>query len=261
MTRSTMSKPEVVILGAGNVATHLAEALSSKARITQIYNHNLTGAEELAGKIGATAIDSIDNLSQTADFYIISIKDDAIKPLAAALGERRGIWCHTSGSVSIDSLSTISKTTGVIYPMQTFSKDVAVEMSEVPFFIEGSTDAVTGKIKALAELISKNAHEADSDTRAKLHIAAVFACNFTNRLWDISSKVLEPLGLDFSVLGPLVKATLDKAVATSPHSGQTGPARRNDLEIIRKHVNMLQGEERTLYCMLSDSIINQYHKK
>lgn len=134
-----------------------------------------------------------------------------------------GLWAHTSGSVPMSALSPISDTYGVFYPMQTFSKDVSVDMAKVPIFIEGSSENVTEHLKEYASLISSKVYEADSERRARLHIAAVFACNFTNRLWDISANLLKGIGLEFDTMQPLVETMLTKACAVTPHEGQTGP--------------------------------------
>ena len=260
MERTLTDPPKkIVILGAGNVATHLALNLSRHANITQIYNRHIDGARELADRVGATAIDDPRLLERDADLYIISVKDDAIACLAEQLRGFGGLWVHTSGSVTMETLSVISDTYGVFYPMQTFSKDVDDNMSEVPMFIEGNTTVTVKRLKKFAAMISDRVYEADSERRAKLHIAAVFACNFTNRLWDISASLLKELGLGFDTMKPLVEAMLTKACAVSPHEGQTGPARRNDRKIIDKHIEMLDGEAKDLYAILTESIIKQYH--
>lgn len=249
----------VVILGAGNVATHLAINLARHTHVRQIYNHNLSGAEVLAAKVGAQAIDNLDSLCTDAGLYIISVKDDAIAEIAQKLKGVGGLWAHTSGSVGMEALAAISCDYGVFYPMQTFSKDVDVNMHEVPIFIEGNNPETARLLKQYASLISEKVYYADSEHRAKLHIAAVFACNFTNRLWDISASLLKELGLGFETMRPLVEAMLAKACEVTPREGQTGPARRNDRKIINKHLEMLDGENKELYSILSESIIKQYY--
>lgn len=255
----TGNEKDIVILGAGNVATHLAINLSRQAHISQIYNHNIKGAQELATQVGAEAIDNLRALDPHAGLYIISVKDDAIATIAEYMKGFGGLWAHTSGSVPMSALSPISDTYGVFYPMQTFSKYVGVDMAKVPIFIEGSSENVTEHLKEYASLISSKVYEADSERRARLHIAAVFACNFTNRLWDISANLLKKIGLEFDTMQPLVEAMLTKACAVTPHEGQTGPARRKDMKIIKKHLEMLEGEDKELYSILSDSIIKQYY--
>ena len=148
---------------------------------------------------------------------------------------------------------------GVLYPMQTFSKDADVDMTEVPFFIEGCNGDVTRAIRELASSLSHKVIEVSSANRVKLHIAAVFACNFTNYMWAQSADILESIGADFSVMHPLIKATLDKTLTMSPHDGQTGPARRGDVDIIKKHLSMLSGVKHKLYETLSTDIMNEYH--
>ncbi|MCM1504933.1 MAG: DUF2520 domain-containing protein [Muribaculum sp.] len=251
---------KVVILGAGNVATHIAHALADKTDILQVYNHRIAGAETLASRIGAEAIDSISDLDKSADLYIISVKDDAIPELARSLkGFEYGIWAHTSGSVSMEALDGVGSGHGVIYPLQTFSKDSGIKMSEVPFFLEASSPQAMKLIEETAQLISGHIHYADSNRRCRLHIAAVFACNFTNYMWTQADRLLHDYGLDIRVFRSLISATFEKAMAISPEEGQTGPARRGDKAIMAKHESMLSGETEELYRVLSESIFNHYN--
>ncbi|MCM1093061.1 MAG: F420-dependent NADP oxidoreductase [Lachnospiraceae bacterium] len=252
---------KAAIIGAGNVATHLAKKLSESTTITQIYSRNIDNARTLASATGAEAIDDISLLSKDADIYIISVKDDAIPEIVAQAGKSNALWVHTSGSVAMETLAPISRHHGVLYPMQTFSKEIAVDMEKVPIFIEGCDKESLDKIRIFAERISPNVSEADSDARKKLHIAAVFACNFTNYLWGFSVDILKSIGQDLSVMEPLVKATFEKALNVSPHEGQTGPARRNDLKTIQKHLDELQGDAKDIYSLLSLNIIKKYHNE
>lgn len=254
-----MKQPEIVLLGAGNVATHMARALAPFCNISQIYNHHIEGASELAAAVGAEAIDDIDRLRRDADLYIISVKDDAISPLAEKLGKLDGVWVHTSGTVAAETLRPITDRYGVLYPMQTFSKSINVDMSTVPVFIEAPDAETLETIRRVALLMTANVSELDSESRRKLHIAAVFACNFTNYLWQHSVNILKDIGLDFSVMGPLVEATLAKALTTGPEKGQTGPARRNDTATIAKHLDLLDGEAHKLYADLSQYITSHYN--
>ncbi len=253
-------RKKVVILGAGNVATHLAQALADKTDILQIYNHRIDSAKSLSGRIGAEAIDSLSDLNKNADLYIISVKDDAISELVGSLqGLSNGIWVHTSGSVAMDALNGLGSGHGVLYPLQTFSKDAEVEMAEVPFFIEASSSDTLVQIEETARLMSDRIYHADSDRRTRLHIAAVFACNFTNYMLTQADELLHDEGLDIRVFRSLIEAAFDKAMTISPENGQTGPARRGDVAIIDKHESMLSGEKKELYRVLSESIFKHYH--
>lgn len=253
-------KKRAVIIGAGNVATHLAIALSQHIQISQIYSRHITTAQELCKHIaGATAINDIALIDPSADFYIISIKDDAIKEIVNAVNINNGIWVHTSGSISMDTFNGKMKQYGVLYPLQTFTRDVAVDIQDVPFFIEANDNNTLQAIKSLAHLLSPKVYEADSSIRCTLHTAAVFACNFTNFMWCQADEILHKCGLSFDIFEPLVKATLDKAVKISPKEGQTGPARRGDKNIITKHLQSLNDEQAELYAMLSDKIMKQYN--
>ncbi|MDD2960857.1 MAG: DUF2520 domain-containing protein [Muribaculaceae bacterium] len=251
---------KVVIIGAGNVATHLAIALSSKVNIVQIFSRNKDNALTLANKIGGfvEAVDNLDHIESNADVYLISVKDDAIEPIVERVSRlgNNALWLHTSGSKSIDVFRTHLSRFGVLYPLQTFSKDVALNMEEVPFFIEGRDDETSREIKNIATLISNRVFYADSEKRRQMHIAAVFACNFANYLWTISDEILSEANLPFDVLLPLIKASVEKIGKVAPSLAQTGPAARGDMNIISDHLNSLAGNKKEIYQLLSESILN-----
>ena len=151
---------------------------------------------------------------------------------------------------------------GVFYPLQTFSKGVDVNLAEVPVFVEGSNDMTLSVAERLGRAISPKVHHADDDTRCKMHAAAVFACNFTNHLWAIADDILcREAGVDLSVLHPLLKETLRKAMLGRPSDGQTGPAVRGDRGVMDKHAGLLADDEARLYRELSEHIMDYYGVK
>lgn len=253
-------KKKIVIIGAGNVATHLAIALSKVSDIIQIYSRSLSSAEKLCNQIKtATATNQLTAIIPNADIYIISIKDDAIIDVVNNININNGLWVHTSGSVPMDVFEKKMTSFGVLYPLQTFTRDVDVNMNEVPFFIEGNNHDTFNSIKELALMLSPKVYEADSFSRCTLHTAAVFACNFTNFMWSQADEILQQKNLAFDIFEPLIRATLDKALKISPKEGQTGPARRGDKNIINKHIETLNQEQAELYSYLSNKISKQYN--
>ncbi len=257
---NTNPQVKVCLIGAGNVATHLAKALAKQVEITQIYSRNLSNSQQLASLINKPdiAISSLKDINTESDFYIVSVKDDEIANIADNT-PNSGIWAHTSGSIPMSVFEKYKSRYGVFYPLQTFSKNVRLNISEVPFFIEGNSDLSFSKLFALAKQISKNVTPADSSRRKSLHIAAVFACNFANYMWILSDKLLQTDGLNINYLMPLLQETLNKLKILSPIEAMTGPARRGDTQIIKNHLDMLSGDEKEIYKMLSENIIKLYH--
>lgn len=250
----------IVVIGAGNVATHLAKALAKSNEILQIYSKHLANAQLLAQSInGAVAINDLALIDSSADLYIISVKDDAIAHILEGISVNEGLWVHTSGSVSIDMLANKFDRCGVLYPLQTFSREVDVDIAEVPFFIEGKDYDSNQEIEGIALTLSNSVFHANSDQRKQLHIAAVFGCNFVNHMWAISDEILKNAGYNFDILIPLIKATLNKASMVSPHVGQTGPARRGDVSIMNSHEAMLPTKQAELYHTISNSIMTKYN--
>ncbi len=252
----------VVIIGAGNVATHLAIALDRVCDVVQIYSYHIDNAKALAQLLkNAEAIDNVSQLLSNADLYIISVKDDAISNFVNGVEFSTGLWVHTSGSVSLDVLKQKFDKCGVFYPLQTFSKGVEVNISNIPFFIEGSTPIVCEEIKSVASLLSSKVCEADSNQRKTIHVAAVFGCNFVNHLWMHADEILKQSGFDFEILRPLIKATLSKTEKISPYDGQTGPARRGDEKTMLAHEQILEENKLNIYRLLSESIMSSYSDK
>lgn len=247
----------IVFIGSGNVATHLAIAFKAMgADITQVWSNDHRNAEILAALTKAEPINDLDALDQTADYYIIAVKDDAIAAVAGQLHEVRGIVLHTSGATAIDVLKGAGTGYGVLYPLQTFSKTKAVDLKSVPFCIEANSTDTLEKISAIAHLLSTSVAEVSSGQRKVLHLAAVFACNFTNHLYHLSHQLLEAHQLKFDLLKPLIMETAQKIQSAAPNEVQTGPAVRNDQQTIDKHLALLTGSPELLqiYKMLSSSI-------
>ena len=144
----------------------------------------------------------------------------------------------------------------MLYPLQTFSKSKPVCLPETNFFIEGNDDFARGKVRELASALSHHVQELDSTGRRRLHLAAVFACNFTNHLYEIAAELLAEAGIDFSVMLPLIDETTAKIRTLSPYKAQTGPAVRNDRNIIDKHLALLAAKRElaTIYRLLTDDI-------
>lgn len=248
------------VIGAGNVAWHISQALAEHINIRQVFSRDHANASLLADKIGAQPVSDLSEIAPGADFYLISVPDDHIPDvIAATAGIKSGIWAHTSGSMPIDVFDAKKDKYGVFYPLQTFSKTKQVDISQVPMLIEGSDDVVASTLRSLAENISANVRLAGSPERKQLHVAAVFACNFVNYMWIQADSLLRKAGLDFSMLKPLLSETLNKLDDLPPIQAQTGPARRGDFLTVEKHLGMLSPEQAEIYRLLTDKIHNLYH--
>lgn len=253
-----------VVIGSGNVATHLAGALAGYVEIRQIYSRNLSHAEELASVISAVccATDDTDRIYDDADLYMMAVTDDSIKELAQRIKSREeAIWVHTSGSVDMEVFEGLKKRYGVFYPLQTFSKGKPVDMREVPIFIEACSSEVENELMALASEVTDKVSALTSDGRRRLHIAAVFACNFVNYMWTVADRQLQLCGTDIHALDPLLKETFEKIATMSPKDAQTGPARRGDTKVIGRHIEMLDRPDAQLYKLISSQIYHTYMSK
>ena len=249
----------IVLLGSGKVATQVGKALHNAGiPVAQVYSPTLAHAQTLALQVHAKAISELAELTKNADVYIISVKDDAILTLVGQLDLGDKLVLHTSGSTAMDVLKTASTHYGVLYPLQTFSFDKTVDFSQVPIAVEASSPEVLKQVEALAHKLSPKIVQMSTEQRLVLHIAAVFACNFSNHVYAIAQQLLESKDISFDYLRPLISETAAKVQQALPSEVQTGPAIRKDEKILQKHLDFLkdQPQLQEIYRLLSQSIVN-----
>lgn len=249
---------KIVLLGSGNLATQLGRALKMAGQnILQVWSRQPQNAFQLADLLHVPVAKSLSDIDKTADLYIIAVTDLAIREVAENLNIADKIIVHTSGSTDLTILKGTSDKIGVLYPLQTFTKNKSIDFRQIPIGIEANSPDVVTAIRSLAERLSENVIEMDSHKRRTLHIAAIFACNFTNHLWVLAQELLKESNQDFSLLRPLIAETASNVQLANPLDLQTGPAVRNDEEVISKHLDLLAGNHvlHELYQKLSQSIV------
>jgi predicted short-subunit dehydrogenase-like oxidoreductase (DUF2520 family) len=247
-----------VILGAGNVASHLGICLKEHGiSIKQVYNRSGSFGQLLAENLGASFTDSPEKLEQDTDLYVAAVSDDAIGVVISQCRlNKEALLVHTAGAVDMNILNGKTNYTGIFYPLQTFTKGKSVDFRQIPVFIEGINDVARNALKSLAAKISDQVFEASSEDRMYLHLAAVISSNFTNHLLTEAEKILKSRGYELNILKPLMLETIEKAFAISPANAQTGPAVRGNLKVIEKHLEILKDFPgvREVYRNLSESI-------
>ena len=246
---------DIVFVGAGRLATHLARALKNGGhRITAVYSRTMASA---CSEVGGFATNQIEALPLEADAFILSVKDSVLSSLIVELskGREEQTFLHTAGSIPMAIFGS-HQHGGVIYPMQTFSKEKPIDFSRVHIFIEGSDESSLTKARAIAASVSSHVHELSSEDRRHLHLAAVFACNFANHCYALSAKILEEHGLAFDVMLPLIEETAQKVEVMHPRDAQTGPAIRYDENVIQAQKALLADEPmvQDIYDLMSKSI-------
>lgn len=252
----------VVIAGAGNVASHLAEALhkSSVCDVAAIASRNPANAASVAARIGAEACSYSDLLTYRPDVVIVSVADRAMSDVVRQIGNAgNGVLAlHTSGTLDKNSLEPISSHTGIFYPFQTFTKGFEVDMTEVPFFVETAFEADLSLAEELARSISEHVYPSDEQRRKHLHIAGVFTSNFVNVLLGVVEEELAAASYPAEVAVPLLHQTIEKASAIGSYAAQTGPAVRGDEDVMKSQEATLPEEYRSVYRVLSELIMKKH---
>lgn len=249
----------VVVIGSGNVAEALALTISSShgAELRQIFARNPIRAARIAADTSTAWTDDPQRLAR-ADIYIIAVSDKAIAEVAGALPfPDDAIVVHTAGSVPLQALPDKIRNRGILYALQSFTAGRRIDLTEVPLFVEAQSKEVGERLYAFARTISRRVDYADSDRRRTIHLAGVMVNNFPNHLYGIGARIVEREGLSFDILKPLILETAGKAAETdSPDSVQTGPAVRDDREVCREHMRMLEHDpaRQKIYNDITESI-------
>ena len=251
----------VVILGAGNVGTHLVKAVQSAKNLNLVQWYCRDPKAIQCPVKSIELCHDVKNLKM-ADVYVIAVSDKAVSELSKQLPFENRLVVHTSGSVALKLLD-MKHRRGVFYPLQTFSVNSELDFSEVPFCIETMEKEDTKLLKTLATSMGSPFYMINTEQRQALHLSAVFVNNFTNQLYRIAHELTDFKAINFDVLKPLILETAKKIQHTSPYNAQTGPAKRNDQVIINHHLRTLESHPayQSLYEQLTNSIKNTHGYK
>lgn len=249
---------KIVLIGAGNLATHLGKALHAAGHdMVQVFSRTMQSAETLASLLDAEPLTDMAQVRDDADVYIFSVKDSALEQLISQLcGGEKKVFLHTAGSMPMSVFRGKALHYGVLYPMQTFSKQREVDFSIIPCFIEANDEFAMKQIEGLAGQISHRVFQLSSEDRKYLHLSAVFACNFANHCYAASQELLQQHGIPFDVMLPLIDETAAKVHGMTPKDAQTGPAVRYDENVIGKQIQLLENQPyfQKIYDCMSKSI-------
>ncbi|MEJ7768710.1 MAG: DUF2520 domain-containing protein [Chitinophagaceae bacterium] len=230
----------IVIIGTGNTATVMGRLLKkAQLEIVQVFGNNITRAEVLAKELASLPCSTWDAINKEADLYLVAITDTAIYELGRHLSLGNQVVLHTAGSVQMEVLKGISNHYGVLYPLQSLRKEMAV-LTHVPLLVNASDDETLKIVLRVAQQISSQVSVVNDEMRLKLHLAAVCMNNFCNHLYEIAEDFCSKENVDFKLLLPLAVETARRIELVSPSQVITGPAIRNDQLTISRHLQILQ---------------------
>lgn len=252
-------------MGAGGVAESFTAALAQAGLPPEAIFSPSRSADYLVERYApsAEAVHRLQDLPREADLYLFAIPDQALPRVAIAMPETTGVWMHTAACIPYQVLEACHPASGVFYPLSTFSRGLPQSLVGVPLLPESPHPEVLSLARKLGQRLEMQVVEGMIlEDRERIHLAAVFACNFTNHLWSIADELLADKGQSSHILYPLMQATLEKARRLSPKEAQTGPAIRQDRVTIDKHISLLASSPehwQQLYQLITSSIIDLYH--
>lgn len=258
------AKKTITLIGAGNLATSLATAMHAAGHdIAQVFSRTAEAAHALAQKVGATPCTDLAGIADGADLYIYAVKDDALEKAIDAVAAHGGMHAHTSGSVPMSVFAGKRTNYGVFYPFQTFTKEKIADFAEIPIFVDADKPQNVGFLTEIGASVSRTVYNLCDEDRQYLHLAGVFANNFSNCLYGMAAEILAEKRLPFDLLLPLITESIAKLRSLTPLEAQTGPAVRGDRQTIEKQRRLLAARPDLLevYDLLTDNIIKQQKNK
>ena len=257
------TKLNFVILGSGNIAWQMSKKLKKeKQKILQVYSRKIASAKKLAAIHKCAYTSSLKKINPEADVYLFAISDDAIKNVGDKLqylNSSNKIFIHTSGSIPSNVFKSTFDNYGVLWPPQSINKEIKIDFSKVPLCITADKKTLASA-KKVAKLLSNNTYILNDEQKKKLHLAAVFANNFSNHMAAVAENICKENNLDFKILHPILKETFEKIIKVGPLAAQTGPASRADQKTMKQHKTLLK-EDLTLqkiYTLISKDIMDTH---
>lgn len=250
----------ITIIGSGNLGSHMAKHLHyANLDVHEVFSRSLSKAKAITTSINAKPVTDLKSISPKADVYLLAITDTVIPQVSEILKEvipPNAIVAHTSGATPSSVLANYFERFGVFYPLQSFSTLQEADFSEVPLCIYAPTLEDQQVLEWIARKLSPKIYIIDDAQRAILHVAAVFANNFSNHFFQISKDLLDKGQMPFELLIPIIEATIEKIKEAEPSAIQTGPAVRGDQATLDRHLLQLQDHPalRALYVSISNHI-------
>jgi predicted short-subunit dehydrogenase-like oxidoreductase (DUF2520 family) len=244
--------PSLGIIGSGRMATYLVHAFSMAEMTPQVLvSRNAESGKKLSDRYNMPLYDTIESVSQPIDIWFLAVPDDAIAAVAVKMSTAfsDAILVHCSGAFDTSQIASFHSGSACFYPLQTFSGDIPADLDGIPILISASDDHISEVLTQLAQKISQQVFTIGDSDRLVVHLAAVFANNFTNLMLRFSEDILESRELTFGLLFRLLQETVDKAKRIGPDAAQTGPAQRGDLNTLARHREWLASRQPQLLTM------------
>ena len=248
---------KIILLGAGNVGHHLSKAFNKSTEIDLVQWYSRDNSKVSYNDIDTEIINDLSKI-KSADIYVISISDSYVGEISEKLNVSEKLVVHTSGSLDLSIIDSKNRR-GVFYPLQTLSKNKEIELAKVPICIESENNKDLVLLETISKYIGCKTYKIDYNQRKILHLAAIFSNNFVNHMFTIAKEILDDKNLDFNILKPLINETVDKIHKLDPENAQTGPAIRNNNEIILNHIKTLKKDDhKKLYELMTKLIKDKY---
>lgn len=251
-----LSMNSIAIVGTGRLAKQLFHLFHHKenTKVTAVLGRSAHAHASFNSSVYQTDF----HIPLQAQYVFLAVSDAAVETVSNLILAPEALVCHVSGSVPLSALSS-HQNRGVFYPLQTFGSEEPMDFKNIPLLVEANSPENEAKLRSLAQSISNQVQVLSSDSRKKLHLAAIMVNNFTNYLMGMAEDFCNNHQLDFKMLQPLMEQTIENMITKGAAEAQTGPARRGDHSTLQAHIELLDKDiEKEIYTTLSKAITQKF---
>lgn len=240
----------VGVISAGKVGSVLGAALRAAGHaVVGVYAHSEASRDRADALLPDVPVLDVATIVERSELVLLAVPDDQLPGLVDGLG-KLGAWqpgqlvVHTAGRFGTDVLEPVRAAGGIglaIHPSMTFT-GLSLDLQRLTDCSFGVTAAAPVLPIAQALVVEMGAEPvviAEAD-RALYHAALAHGSNHVMTLMGQSMQLLHQIGVEHPdrMLGPLVRATVDNALA-SGENALTGPVARGDVNTVAAHVAAL----------------------
>lgn len=259
-------------IGAGRVGCTLGKYFSEHGiRVSGYYSRTQESAQFASEFTKTSCFTSLEEIVNASDMLFLTVVDSAVEQVWEALKQldfkelplQGKIICHCSGVLSSSVFSGIDqmKASGYsIHPIYAIhSKTTSYrELERAHFTLEGSADRLS-EVQQLLSRCKNPVTVISPEDKSKYHAACVISSNLVVALANIGGRLLEECGFTKEEADQaLLPLFLDNSKAVAEKGtveALTGPVSRGDVQTLKKHLEVLDQEDRLWYLLLSKELV------
>lgn len=265
---------KIGFIGAGKVGCSLGKYfVQNGLNCTGYYDIDPMSAKEASDFTDTSCYEDMDRLVKDSDALFLTVPDGLIHLVWLQIRDlpiEGKLICHCSGALSAGDAFTGIEDRGAfgysIHPLFAVSDRFHSykELTHAYFTIEGQSERLA-EVRKFLENLGNPVISIQARDKVRYHCAAAIASNHVVGLVQESLDLLGQCGFSpedgLAALQPILLGNMQHIVETGTTASLTGPVERADTGTVKKHLDCLNEDQKQLYILLSEILIQIGRKK